>query len=261
MSLRIANKLKHKFNKSKIELIAEILEEDDVMNVAPFLAQIPNVKTNWRAWGRPQQFMPDTMHDWLIWAILADRGFGKTRSASEAIREWVNGTTKTTDVHLKNRLALIGATYADTDYMVTGNSGILNVCQDDANRVKYIKTKRQLVWESGATAYLYSAEEPTRLRGAQFDGAWCEEITSWRYPEAFEILQFGLRLGQHPQIITTIDYRKAEGNKLVEDILAHRRTLTTVGATLENSSNLPKRFIDLITEKYNLAVKGETANA
>jgi len=51
----------------------------------------------------------------------------------------------------------------------------------------------------------FSAEDPEQLRGPQFDAAWCDELAKWRHVDAtFDMLQFGLRLGQRPrQLITT----------------------------------------------------------
>ena len=46
---------------------------------------------------------------------------------------------------------------------------------------------------------------PESLRGPQFAAAWCDELAKWRHAEAtFDMLQFGLRLGERPrQVITT----------------------------------------------------------
>lgn len=40
---------------------------------------------DWRFWARPEQLAPPG--DWLIWFVQAGRRFGKTRCASEWIRE------------------------------------------------------------------------------------------------------------------------------------------------------------------------------
>ena len=52
---------------------------------------------------------------------------------------------------------------------------------------------------------MFSAEDPESLRGPQFSAAWCDELAKWRHAEAtFDMLQFGLRLGERPrQVITT----------------------------------------------------------
>ena len=60
----------------------------------------------------------------------------------------------------------------------------------------YEPSKRRLTWPNGAIATLFSADEPERLRGPQHDLAWCDELAAWRYPEAWDMLMFGLRLGR-----------------------------------------------------------------
>ena len=45
----------------------------------------------WEFWARPNQLMPKG--GWLTWLLLAGRGFGKTRSAAEAVRALVCGAT------------------------------------------------------------------------------------------------------------------------------------------------------------------------
>jgi hypothetical protein len=54
-----------------------------------------------------------------------------------------------------------------------------------------------------AIATTYSADEPERLRGPQHDAAYCDEVASWRYPEAYDMLLFGLRLGDDPRVVVT----------------------------------------------------------
>jgi hypothetical protein len=41
------------------------------------------------------------------------------------------------------------------------------------------------------------------VSGPQHDFAWCDELASWRYPEAWDMLMFGLRLGADPRIVVT----------------------------------------------------------
>ena len=71
------------------------------------------------------------------------------------------------------------------------------------DRPHYEPSKRRLTWPNGAIATTYSADEPERLRGPQHDAAWCDEIASWRYPEAWDMLMFGLRLGDDPRVVVT----------------------------------------------------------
>ena len=45
----------------------------------------------WSFWARPQQLPPtlNSTTSWLTWLILAGRGFGKTRSGAEWVRDLV----------------------------------------------------------------------------------------------------------------------------------------------------------------------------
>jgi hypothetical protein len=116
--------------------------------------------------------------------LLAGRGFGKTRSGAECIRDQVIH-------HRRRRIALVAPTAADArDVMVEGESGLLGIGPPQ-QRPRYEPTKRRLTWPNGAIATTYSADEPERLRGPQHDAAWCDEIASWRYPEAWDMLMFG----------------------------------------------------------------------
>lgn len=100
------------------------------------------------------------------------------------------------------RVALIGPTAADTrDVMVEGTSGILAISPNHW-RPEYEPSKRRLTWPNGAVGTLYSAEEPDRLRGPQHDRAWADELAAWaQLEETWDMLQFGLRLGEHPQAL------------------------------------------------------------
>ena len=57
-------------------------------------------------------------------------------------------------------------------------------------------------------ATTYSADEPERLRGPQHDAAWCDELAAWRYPEAWDMLMFGMRLGTDPRTVVTTQARR-----------------------------------------------------
>lgn len=156
--------------------------------------ELEAIEHDWGWWGRPNQQAPKG--DWRTWLLLAGRGFGKTRSGAECIRDQVIH-------HGRRRIALVAPTAADArDVMVEGESGLLAIGPPQ-QRPQYEPTKRRLTWPNGAIATTYSADEPERLRGPQHDAAWCDEIASWRYPEAWDMLMFGLRLGPDPRVVVT----------------------------------------------------------
>ena len=103
----------------------------------------------------------------------------------------------------------------------------------------YEPSKRRLTWPNGAIATLYSAEEPERLRGPQHDATWCDELGSWRYPEAWDMLMFGLRLGDDPRVVVTTTPRPT---KLVRALIADPTAVVTRGSTYENRANLAPAF-------------------
>jgi phage terminase large subunit-like protein len=199
----------------------------------------------WELWARPNQLEPDAVlpngEHWVTWLILAGRGFGKTRCGAETVIKWVReGTCR--------RIALVAEDSADArDVMVEGESGIL-ACSPRDFRPEYFPSKRRLVWPNGAIATLFSAEDFDSLRGPQFDGAWCDELCKWRYAqEAWDNLQFGLRLGDHPKQIVTTTPRPL---RLLKDIILRSDTALTKGSTMENLVNLAPPFRKAVVDKY-----------
>lgn len=196
---------------------------------------------DWRGFhARPEQIAPEG--DWDIWMILAGRGFGKTRAGAEWIREEA--------MKAPIRIALIGETAADTrDVMVEGESGILK-CHPEKDRPIYEPSKRRITWANGSTATLFNATEPDQLRGPQFHIGWCDELAKWRYArETWDQLQFGLRLGNKPQVLVTTTPRPIE---LVKAIVTQQegRSVITRGRTLDNRVNLAGSFLEKIEARY-----------
>ena len=193
---------------------------------------------NWRGfWARPNQVRPPG--DWRYWLVQAGRGFGKTRTGAECVREWINEGHR--------RIALVGPTAYDARHtMVEGESGLLSIYPHD-QRPHYNPSIREIRWSNGAMATLYSADEPDRLRGPQHDCGWCDEISSYRYPEAWDNLLFGLRLGSDPRIVITTTPKPV---KLVKDIASDPHTIVTRASTYDNRANLPPAFFTSIIAKY-----------
>src|SRR5262249_12282533 len=93
----------------------------------------------------------------------------------------------------------------------------------------------------------YSADEPERLRGPQHDAAWCDELAAWRYPEAWDMLQFGLRLGADPRVVVTTTPRPT---RLIRTLVRDTNVAVTRGATRENRRNLAPAFLAAIVKRY-----------
>ncbi len=194
---------------------------------------------DWRGFlARPEQIMPGG--DWDIWLVLAGRGFGKTRTGAEAVREVIEAGTA-------SRIGLIAETAADArDVMV---AEILRIFPA-ATRPRYTQSNRRLDFHNGAVAFTYNATEPDQLRGPQHDFLWHDELAKWQYArETWDQAQFGLRLGQHPRQIVTTTPRPIE---LVKAIVAGQegRVVITRGKTSDNRANLAASFLDRVTKRY-----------
>jgi predicted phage terminase large subunit-like protein len=211
------------------------------VSVSLFAAGLASsLETGWEVTARLNQLPPEG--DWTIWLLLAGRGFGKTRVLSEMCNAWASsGRAK--------RIAIVAATASDCrDVVVEGESGILATAPSWCRPV-YRATRRRLEWPNGALAYTYSAEEPERLRGPQHDAAVCDELRSWARPEAWDMLQFGLRLGQYPRVVVATTPRPT---KLIRELLAREGhdVVVTRGSTYENRANLAPGFFDQVIRKY-----------
>lgn len=203
--------------------------------------QTRNFQSDWRGWwARPDQLAPKKQ--WGVWLVLAGRGFGKTRVISEWVREQVN--TKRA-----GRIALVAPTASDArDVLVEGPSGIMACCPD-WERPIYESSKRRLTFPNGAIAITYSADEPERLRGPQHDAAACDELAAWRYPESWDMLMFGMRMGNDPRTVVATTPKPV---KLLKELLARegKDVIVTRGSTYENKANLARTFLETIVRKY-----------
>jgi phage terminase large subunit-like protein len=187
---------------------------------------------------REEQTPPEG--DWRVWLMLAGRGYGKTRSGAEIVRAMAEGGGA-------KRIALVAPTAADLrGVMVEGETGVLAFCSPN-DFPAYEPSNHRLVWPSGAIATTFSADEPERLRGPQHDFAWCDELAAWRYPEAWDMLMFGLRLGADPRAIVTTTPRPT---RLIKSLVADPKVVVTRGTTYENAKNLAPAFLDQIVRRY-----------
>jgi len=193
---------------------------------------------SWRTWARPSQIAPEW--NWRVWLLLAGRGFGKTRCGAEFIRQEVQGNRA-------GHIALIAPTAADArDTMIEGESGLLGIFPPNERPV-YEPSKRRITFSNGALATTFSADEPDRLRGPNHDLAWCDELAAWRYPEAWDMLNFGLRIGKNPRVVATTTPRPT---LLIKNLIGRADVHVTRGSTFDNAANLATAFLDEVTARY-----------
>ena len=200
--------------------------------------ELRQLEYDWDFWARPQQKIPKG--DWSTWLILSGRGWGKTRTGAETVKQWVEDGVR--------RIALVAETPADArDAMIEGESGILNVFPPDKKPI-YESSKRRVTFHTGATAIIYSGANPDQLRGPQHEKAWCDELAAWDYPEeTWSNLDMGLRLGNNPQTVVTTTPRPI---KIITELLEEDSTYLTKGSTYDNKANVSEKFIKKMEQRY-----------
>ena len=177
---------------------------------------------------------------WRVWAIVAARGFGKTRAGAE----WVWARVREDP---EARIALVAASIDEAvKVMIKGESGLLALARCD-ERPRWIAGHGTFYFPSGAMAYPYGAVRPETLRGAQHHFAWCDELAKWPHADpTWNNLMLGLRLGERPRAIVTTTPKPVP---LLRRILALDRCVPTHGRTADNP-HLPADFIEAMDAMF-----------
>ena len=176
----------------------------------------------WKLTARPDQLSP--AGTWRKWLILAGRGWGKSRT----IVEWANEQANQMPGSIGH---IVASTAGDArDVLVEGPSGFMALPTPPT----YEPSKRRLTWQNGSKALLFSADEPNRLRGPQCHWAVADELAAWRYPEAWDQLMFGLRLGKNPRVAIATTPRPTA---IIKDLLKDQTVTVTRGTTYDNRDN------------------------
>jgi phage terminase large subunit-like protein len=180
----------------------------------------------------------------VTWLLMGGRGSGKTRAGAEWVRALAADGI--------GPLALVGETITEaTTVMVEGPSGLFAVTPP-WDRPKL--SGATLHWPNGVEGMILGASDPERFRGPQFAAAWCDEIGKWPHAEAaWDMLQFGLRLGDKPRQMATTTPRPT---RLVKRLLAEPTTVVTRMTTAENKQHLAGSFLSAVVARYRDTVLG-----
>jgi len=203
------------------------------------------LRTNWLSTARDKQIQPKFIEHY-IWLILAGRGWGKTRTGAQDIALYALRNPDT-------NCAVVAPTHGDLRRVCFGGeSGLLSVIPKEClleskDQKGYSSSVSEIRLFNGSKITGYAAQEPDRLRGPQFHRAWCDEIAAWRYPEAFDQLMFGLRLGDKPQCVITTTPKPTA---LIKDLVQREDVHVTSGSTFENEANLAESALAMLKDKY-----------
>ena len=209
------------------------------------MTEVEAITKLWPLFARPDQMPPDG--DWSVWLMIGGRGSGKTRAGAEWVRGAALGRLPFATQPME-RIALVGETLADVrDVMIEGESGLLSIHTRN-ERPTWISSRRKLEWPNGAVALVFSAEDPESLRGPQFAGGWSDEFGKWGHAqETWDMLQFGMRLGEHPrQVVTTTPRPTPALKRLIEA----PTSIVTKAPTRLNAANLAPNFLKQIVGRY-----------
>ena len=221
---------------SLAELLASLPESERAAAFADLTDdEADGLEYDWRFWGRPEQFAPDG--DWRTWIALAGRGFGKTETGAQWVRERVKAGAR--------QIAIVAETQKDLEDVMVPRIVAVHP-PGEAPKVRYEPVR--VVWPNGAIALGYNGTEPNQLRGPEFDTAWLDELAKYRYArETWDMLQFTMRRGDDPRVFVSTTPRPIA---ILKEILADPSTVVTRGSTFDNKANLAKAFIDTIVKKY-----------
>ena len=194
----------------------------------------------WLRTAKPHQLPPKDVW-WSIWLLLAGRGAGKTRSAAE----W---TWWAAWKHEKTRWLVSAPTSADVrDVCFEGDSGLMNVLPLEIVQ-DYKSSLHEITLTNGSIIKGIPASEPGRFRGPQFHGGWLDELAAWDYlDEAWDMIQFGMRLGSHPLLLCTSTPRPKP--KIMELVDRDGQDVAyTIASTYDNKDNLAAKFMEQILQ-------------
>lgn len=177
----------------------------------------------------PHQEPPEG--DWFFWLLEAGRGAGKTAAAAHWIKNHLNGPPCISE-SLPHRALLIAPTIGDGIESANLNDQALTRIEPGAV-LRQSGGGSRVEWPNGSQIRIvgtHSRDDIERLRAAgNTCVVWCEELAAWRYlAEAWELMMFGLRIGESPRVIaTTTPKARPPYVKLREqaDHISHATTL------------------------------------
>lgn len=194
----------------------------------------------WKAMARVKQMPPAQFLSGkkTIWGIRSGRGFGKTLAAAN----WLG----TEACMIPGHYAVIAPTHDDVRYTCfEGPTGLMSCIPPQLIEYKNSSLPLLRLW-NGSIIRGFAGDVPERLRGPQHNAVWCDEIASWKYPQdAWDMLMFGLRLGEKPRVLWTGTPKPTPFiRKLVDD----PKGICVVGSTYENQENLTSVFYDNVAK-------------
>lgn len=201
-------------------------------------------------WARPNQLAP--AGDWMVWLLLAARGWGKSATVSPCIIDMIQ----------RGKVRCIGMAAQNEEK--TYDVNVLGLIEASPPRFvpEWIDGESKLVWPNGAVAYAYTPEQPANIRSKNLDLAWMSELQSWPVKtreEAYMNFGFATRKGQ---ALSIIDATPKRGHPILLRILKaaeqEPETYRTVtGSMRENYAHLTPGAVRKLIAEYAGTTAGD----
>lgn len=208
------------------------------------LLPFPDARPNQRP---PDQWDIDPVENWVMWIILAGRGFGKSRTGAEWIVQ-----------QCISRAGLQAGVCAQTwnvvkGVCVEGPAGILSICKRRKIKVVYNKTDGTIAFANGSMIRMFSAETPDRPRGYQFHIFWMDEWCAWANIEEITAnIRMGTRLTHDDGLpARTLITTTPKPLSILRKMVASPFSIVVKGATRDNRHNLDPSFYAQMVADYS----------
>ena len=219
---------------------------------------------DWSWSARPAQYLDPADESWAITLALGGRGGGKSRMATEWIRDldaqWHrlphrHGLTGNSTL----RIALLSRTAADVrDTLIKGPSGLANIYPpSQQDQVLWVPSQRRLTLPGGAVCITMSAEEPDQLRGPEFHIGLADELAAHRSKPgvdgltAWDNLRVACRMGSTPQILaSTTPKRTPVMRKLMKEALDPTKHIMIRRMKTADNPYLSEAYLDVLYGLY-----------
>lgn len=205
------------------------------------LARI-NFFAQWRIKARTDQYKAANDNSFNTWLILSGRGWGKTRTGSE----WLCDKA----LFKPNTPCAIVAPTHDLLLKVNfnGPSGVVTLLGGLSSPLikSYVVSPSPLVTlYNGSTISGYSAQDPERLRGPEYEFALLDEWAAWEYMQmSYDMVKMCLRVGQPQMCITTTP----KPLPILRRVMGEEGVVVTRGTTYDNRANLAAKFFQELTK-------------
>jgi len=212
----------------------------------------------WWWTSRPEQVPPKG--DWSLCLVLAGRGFGKSRLASEWLVQRV--LDHPVDRHgFPTEWLSIAQTLSDARTIsIEGPSGVLRVLERRGIKHVYKRHPKPMIeiGEKRSRIYFEGADSPDVGRGYNAAGAVLDEIAKWKHSKEswYEGIMPSLRadlIGDHPRTLITTTPKPIEllreWSQRAQD--ASDSTVTIIrGSTFDNAANLSAYTLEELDRRY-----------